>query len=100
MSFQDQAPGVKDKTDSDSPSALLVNKFHNKSDVDTSAQSQHHTIGPKATQAASGKHNHDGRNSPLLLTGFTLTGSRGGNAAVASIVAALVQLGATDGTSA
>lgn len=95
---QEQAPGVKDKGETDSPAASLVNKFHNKSDVDTSSQSQHHTIGPKATQAASGKHNHDGRNSPQLLLGFTLTGSKGGNAAVASIVAALVQLGATDNT--
>lgn len=100
MSLQQQPPGVKDKTDSDSPAAILVNKFHNKSDVDVSAQSQHHTLGPKATQAASGKHNHDGRNSPQLLLGFTLTGSKDGNAAVASIVAALVQLGATDNTTA
>ena len=95
-----QAPGVKDKTDSDSPAAVLVNKFHNKSDSDVSAQSQHHTLGPKATQAASGKHNHDGRNSPQLLAGVTLTGAKGGNAAVASIVAALVGLGATDSTTA
>lgn len=93
-----QAPGVQDKGEQDAISAKDVNKFHNKSDVDSSATAQHHTIGPRANQVPSGTHNHDGRNSKKIFEGVTLTGAKGGNAAVASIVAALVQQGAIDNT--
>ncbi len=78
--------------------ATTVNAFHKKSDVDSSANAQHHTIGPRKNQAADGAHTHDGSNSLLILEGVTLSGSRGGNAALASVIAALVQLGATDST--
>jgi len=78
--------------------AGAVNKFHAKSDVDSAQYAQHHTLGIKHDQAAPGDHTHDGRVSKLLLEGVTITGSRGGNAAVASIIAALVKLGATDGS--
>lgn len=98
MSFQ--TPGVQDKNDSESPQPSVVNKFHNKSDVDSGPNAQHHTIGNRKDQAASGAHTHDGKNSPQLLLGVTITGSRGGNAAVASIISALVGLGATDATTA
>lgn len=82
------------------PTAEEVEDFHTNADVDTRIESIHHTLGPGATQAAPGNHLHDGGTSPLLLTGFTLTGSRGGNTALVSIIACLVRLGATDSTTA
>lgn len=81
-------------------SAQVVEKFHRNSDVDASKTSQHHTIGPGANQVASGVHNHDGTETRALLDGVNLTGSKAGNAALASVIAALVALGATDNTTA
>ncbi len=81
-------------------SAQLVNQFHRNSDVDSSKTAQHHTIGPGPNQVASGVHNHDGTESRSLLEGVSLTGAKGGNAALASVIAALVQLGAEDNTTA
>lgn len=84
--------------DFDTPSAEEVRRLHNNSDVDGSDKSQHHTLGPRKGQASPGPHSHDGADSILLLDGVNLTGSRGGNAAITSVIAALVQLGATDAT--
>lgn len=78
----------------------VVNQFHTYDDLDSSKNAHHHTIGVGGDQACSGNHNHRGTDSTLLLEGVSITGSRGGNAAVASIIAALVQLGATDSTTA
>lgn len=86
------------------PSAVLVRRNHSKSDVDSSAQGQHHTLGPRANQAASGAHTHDGygsvaipvANLPKPLLGITISGAKAGNTALASVIAALVTLGATD----
>jgi hypothetical protein len=70
------------------------------SDVDSDSSAQHHTIGPGQTQAASGSHSHNGSDSPVLFSG-TITGSRGGNAAVASLIAQIAaQTGLIDGTTA
>lgn len=80
------------------PEARDVTEFHTNDDTDISQDSHHHTIGPGVNQAASGAHNHDGNNSPRLLEGVTITGSKGGNTAISSIIAALIQLGATDST--
>jgi hypothetical protein len=80
------------------PDAVTVREFHTNADTDTSPDSIHHTIGSGYNQAASGQHNHDGANSPLLLEGFTVSGSKGGNTALASVIAALVKLGAADST--
>ena len=71
---------------------------HARSDVDSSPFAQHHTIGPRKDQAAGGAHRHDGSDSSLILTGTTITGAKAGNTAVASVIAALVKLGATDST--
>jgi hypothetical protein len=38
----------------------LYKEAHVKSDVDESRDSIHHTLGPTASQAAQGNHNHDG----------------------------------------
>lgn len=80
------------------PSAADVEKFHSNDDIDSKAESHHHTLGPTQYQASPGNHDHRGGNSQLLISDITLTGSRGGNAAVASIITALVALGAVDNT--
>lgn len=73
-----------------------VEEFHQNSDLDSRLEAQHHTLGAGPTQAAPGDHLHDGGSSSLLLTGVTITGSRGGNLALPSIISALVRLGARD----
>lgn len=82
------------------PEGKVVNEFHTNDDVDRDANSHHHTLGPNANQASPGSHRHDGSDSYLLLDGVTLAGSKGGNTALASVISALVQLGAKDSTSA
>lgn len=80
------------------PSANTVADFHTNADTDSRPESIHHTLGPNPAQSSPGDHTHDGGSSPLILVGFTLTGSRGGNAAMTSLIACLVRLGATDQT--
>lgn len=82
------------------PSADKVSDFHTNSDVDTRREAQHHTLGPGPAQATAGDHIHDGGDSQLLLTGLTITGSRGGNVAMVGVIACLVRLGATDSSTA
>lgn len=82
------------------PSAEKVQKFHENADTDSRPEAVHHTLGSNSNQAAPGDHNHRSGTSVPLLTGITLTGSRGGNVALLSVIQALVALGATDSTSA
>jgi hypothetical protein len=76
----------------------VVEKLHQNADTDNNQLAVHHTLGPGHNQASPGDHSHDGGTSTQLLEGVTLSGSKGGNAALASVVAALVGLGATDST--
>lgn len=78
--------------------ATRVADFHEQSDLDMRGEAQHHTLGSGQHQASPGNHTHDGGSSAPLWTGQTITGSRGGNMAVGSIIAILVQKGATDAT--
>lgn len=91
--FEDDPFGSikQDKTASKSPPPKEVNEFHARSDVDSSQTAQHHTIGIKHDQAAAGDHNHDGASSRKVGNGLslTVTGSRGGNAALASLITQL-----------
>lgn len=80
--------------------ATQVDDFHDQSDLDTRSESQHHTLGSRQNQAAPGNHNHDGGTSQPLWAGNAITGSRGGNMALASVISLLVQKGATDSTTA
>ena len=82
------------------PDAQAVEDLHTNSDLDVRPESQHHTLGPSPSQAAAGNHTHDGSDSPQLLTGLTITGSRGGNTALVSVIGALVRLGANDSSTA
>lgn len=77
-----------------------VNDFHRRSDVDSSQEAQHHTLGVKQDQASPGAHKHDGTTSLKILAGTTISGAKTGNPApaLASVIAALVKLGATDST--
>jgi len=43
-----------------------INAMHANSDVDSSQQAQHHTIGPRHNQSAAGDHVHDGVGSKAL----------------------------------
>lgn len=95
-----QGQGV-DLTQKDRPpTAEEVENQHTNADTDSRKESIHHTIGAGENQSASGAHNHRGGDSVLLLGGITLTGSRGGNIALLSVIQALVALGATDSTTA
>lgn len=74
--------------------------------VDSSWNALHHTLGTKHDQASAGDHTHNGVNSnPIdaskLMAGITITGSRGGNAALTSLLTELSKaFGFTNGTSA
>lgn len=67
-------------------------QYHDEHDQDSNDFAGHHSLGTLPFQAAPGNHLH--------LSDTTLTGSQGGLGAVASLVAALVKLGAIDGTTA
>jgi len=76
--------------------ASEVNELHKKSDVDSGAEALHHTLGTKRDQSSPGTHKHDGKDSVKIMTGMTITGAKAGNAALASVIAQLVKLGAID----
>lgn len=90
---------IKTPAQKQTKSPQEVNADHARSDSDTSATAQHHTLGQGANQSSPGDHKHNGVNSKKLMTGITITGSRGGNAALASLITNLAStLGFTDGT--
>jgi hypothetical protein len=80
------------------PAPQVVAEFHTNSDVDSEKDAQHHTIGTGVSQAASGAHKHDGNDSFQLLADVEIIGAKGGNTALASVIAALVGMGAKDST--
>lgn len=69
----------------------MVNKLHSRDDVDTSWSAHHHTTGIRRNQASPGDHDHAGFNSRKLGhgLGYAISGSKGGNAALASVIAML-----------
>jgi hypothetical protein len=81
------------------PAPQVVAEFHTNSDVDSEKDAQHHTLGTGVNQASPGSHRHDGNDSFLLGEGVEITGAKGGNTAVASVIAAMVQMfGVKDST--
>lgn len=100
--YQVNAKGYKPAIDKSDPNAdsKIVNKFHEKDDVDSSQTAHHHTLGVRHDQASSGDHTHNGKNSRKILAGTTINGSRSGGAALVSVIDALEKLGATDATTA
>lgn len=73
------------------PSAKEVNKLHTNADTDATTLASHHTVGIKRNQAASGAHTHNGNNSIKIGEGDgrSISGSKGGNAALASLITLL-----------
>jgi hypothetical protein len=86
--------GTKSPGGSSSPAPAEVNAFHERSDVDSRTNAQHHTLGTKRNQATSGDHIHDGINSRLLGDGqgLVLTGAKGGNVALTNLIAMLANV--------
>lgn len=91
-------PEPKVKVEDASPPSQTVVLFHKNAPVDTRAEDIHHRLGPGPNQAATGNHSHNGSDSVLLFEGVILTGSKAGNTALASVIQALVGLGAKDST--
>lgn len=85
---------IKNERKDNVPTARQVGEFHTKADTDGSTGAMHHTLGISHNQASPGDHSHDGQTSRLVGSGrkITITGSRGGNAALASLIAALKQV--------
>jgi hypothetical protein len=54
------------------PSPTEVARVHTNSDVDSSVNAQHHTLGIQHTQGSPGSHNHDGKNSKKIGKGLDL----------------------------
>lgn len=83
------------------PSAPEINQLHAMDDVDSSVRAHHHTLGTGRNQASPGNHIHDGITSPKLgamqmdpagngtIPAMILTGSKGGNVALANLIALL-----------
>lgn len=84
------------------PNTSASDHYH--SDCDSSPQAQHHSLGANRNQAAPGNHSHDGVSSakigPMEMDptpgnegktrpSLTITGSKGGNAALASLLSYL-----------
>lgn len=90
--FSDDPYGsIKNPKLKPAPDPRTVNTFHSRSDVDASQSAQHHTIGIGHNQASAGDHVHDGSSSRKIGQGLKLSisGSKGGNAALASLITML-----------
>jgi hypothetical protein len=88
---EDPFAGVKEDKPSDhAPTSREVDLFHKNADTDNNPYAGHHTCGPSRNQASPGDHNHLGGTSKKLGQAMTLTGAKGGNAALASVIAFLV----------
>lgn len=80
-----------------------VNLLHTRSDIDSAAHAAHHSIGTSRNQASAGDHIHDGTSSKLIGNGMGLaiSGAKGGNAALASLISMLQKvISFTDNTTA
>lgn len=85
---------IKTERNDPSPSPRDVNFFHTRADTDTGPSSIHHTLGIGRNQASPGDHVHDGKASRKVGTGLnlTVTGAKGGNAALTSLLAMLANV--------
>lgn len=93
--FDDDPFGeIKKEKGNPAPAPRVVAAFHVRSDVDSGPFAQHHTLGIKHNQASFGDHVHDGKSSRKIGLGLNLSvsGSKGGNAALASLLLMLGQI--------
>lgn len=98
MGGKDSFEGRFERKESGLWTPTAVKQLHAKSDVDSGPFAQHHTIGLRKDQASSGAHSHDGKDSKFIFEGKSVSGSKGGNVALASVISVLVSLGLTDNT--
>lgn len=96
----EQGEGIDLTQKGRAPTAEEVTNLHENADTDSRTEAIHHTLGPGANQSASGNHRHRGGDSAPLLDGLTISGSRGGNTALLSVIQCLVALGVTDSSTA
>lgn len=91
-------PNLASYASKSKPNAKELLDFHTHADTDGSQKAIHHTLGSGHNQASPGDHSHDGGASARIfpLEGITISGVKAGNTALASVIAALVQLGAKD----
>lgn len=78
-----------------------VEEFHKRDDLDSSDRAHHHTNGRGLGQSSPGPHRHRGDDgSNPLLDDVAFTGAVGTYNATTmrQVIAALVKLGASDGT--
>jgi hypothetical protein len=91
--------GILSSNNKRQPAEKDVNDLHTHSDVDHTGLSQHHTLGPNANQASPGDHSHDGGQSgkvaftDISYSKPTVSGSRGGNAALQDLLLKLEAAG-------
>lgn len=83
---------IKTPVTNEAPLPQVVGFLHTRADTDSSQTAKHHTLGVNHNQSSPGDHIHDGRTSKLLMDGISITGSRGGNAALASLISELSQV--------
>lgn len=81
----------KDYSKSSTFSAGDSDSLHARCDVDSSWFANHHTIGTSRNQSSPGNHTHDGYSSRKIGAdlGLVISGSKGGNAALTSLIAML-----------
>jgi hypothetical protein len=84
----------KKESDDDVAEPRESARIHARDDVDSGLFAHHHTLGGKHNQASPGDHTHTGKDSRLIGkgAGITVTGSKGGNVALASLIDALQQV--------
>lgn len=97
---KDRKPEPVRPKEDPTPSSDVVAKFHQKADTDVSTTAIHHTLGDGPNQSSPGAHDHRGNGGALLLEGISVTGSRGGNVALFSLISALKPFGLQDNTTA
>lgn len=78
------------------PDPTSVSEFHTFDDVDSGADSHHHTLGTGSNQAAKGSHTHNGSDSNFIIPGTAITGTKATIAWASSVNAILVSMGAVD----
>lgn len=79
----------------------MSNMFQEEENVGdvSSFRAEPRSLGTGNTQASPGDHTHDGVMSRRLMSGVTITGSKGGNTALANLITALADaLGFEDAT--
>lgn len=71
-----------------------VTSLHTRDDCDSGPHSHHHTLGYGRNNASPGDHIHDGVTSKLIGNGMGLsvTGSKGGNVALANLLTMLKKI--------